>query len=256
VPSRLPDVLAEHPLAASLELPEGFDLGKDADLEALAAQLLRRFRTEHDGEAFELLVALTRRRLLAIARRLTRSPPVDAEDLLARFLARLFTEVRPDEPDVPHFLGLAVTTMRYDLLNLQRQAIRRRKRGRRWQQAQWQLDEPADPSDVACRRERGAHLPRVASTLLSVVIVAFRDLPERDRDVLLRRELEHLSYDDLAVSTGVPRTQVGMVLQRARRKLVARIQTTLGDALPAVALAAHTEHQTAPRFGAHTEALR
>lgn len=248
MPPRLPDCLAEHPLAAELEVPDDFDVTDDTHLDALAAQLLRRFRADGQAQAFELLVALCRPRLLGIARRLTRTPPVEAEDLLARFLARLFTELRPDEPHVPHFLGLAVTTMRYDLLNLQRQAARRRRRGRRWQQAQWRLDEPADPSDVACRRERSQRLQRAASALLSVVLVAFRDLPERDRDVLVRRELEHLTYDDLAVSTGVPRTQIGMVLQRARRKLVARIQSTLGDvprpggaALPAAPVGASQE---------------
>ena len=240
--AELPACLADHPLAVELDLPDGFDAGCDRHLDLVAGQLLRRFRLENDPAAFELFVDLCRPRLLGIARRLGRQPPVDGEDLLARFLARLFIETRPDEPDVGSVLGLAVTTMRYDQLNLQRQAMRRQRRGRRWQEAQWQLDEPADPSDVACRKERARGLQRVVPTLLAVVLVSFRSLPERDRDVLVRRELERLSYDDLAHSTGLPRRQVGMVLQRARRKLAGRIEQNLRDVRPSSPSRALTTH--------------
>ena len=250
-PRPLPACLLDHPLAAQLELPSGFDARCDAQLELVAAQLLRRFRVQNDASAFELLVALTRSRLLQLARGLSRGPPAEPEDLLARFLARLFTEARPDQPDVPHFLGLAVTTMRYDLLNLRRQAWRSQRRGQRWQQS-LPTGSP-DPADVVCRRERARHMLRVAPTLLSVVLLCFRGLPERDRAVLIQRELEGLSYDQLAEAMGVPRAQVGMVLQRARRKLAARMQEALARATPSSRTPTPT---AAPLVATRTETSR
>src|SRR5919108_6544895 len=49
--------------------------------------------------------------------------------------------------------------------------------------------------------------------------IAFKDLPEAQREVLVSRELEGLSYDTISVRTGLSRSAVESMLFRARRSL-------------------------------------
>ena len=75
------------------------------------------------ARAFTLLVELTQPRMARIARAVTPQlamalPP---DDLVASFMARLFTDVRRGQPLVRHFVALAHTSMRNDALNQLRQ---------------------------------------------------------------------------------------------------------------------------------------
>ena len=49
--------------------------------------------------------------------------------------------------------------------------------------------------------------------------MAFNDLPEAQREVLVSRELEGLSYDKISNRTGLSRSAVESMLFRARRTL-------------------------------------
>src|SRR5207237_6469254 len=49
--------------------------------------------------------------------------------------------------------------------------------------------------------------------------MAFNDLPEAQREVLVSRELEGLSYDTISSRTGLSRSAVESMLFRARRTL-------------------------------------
>jgi RNA polymerase sigma factor (sigma-70 family) len=54
---------------------------------------------------------------------------------------------------------------------------------------------------------------------LDVLRMAFNDLPEAQREVLISRELEGLSYDKISSRTGLSRSAVESMLFRARRTL-------------------------------------
>jgi RNA polymerase sigma factor (sigma-70 family) len=202
----------------------GFDPDDDEQLDRLAGRLLHRFREQDDTEAFTLLVELTRARLLPLARKVTRqlAMAIDPEDLVAAFFARLFVDVRKQQPVVRRFLGLAWTAMRNDALNQLRQFKRAQARHVVWTRERFARGVP-DPAEQAERAEQSARLSRLGTTFLVVVAQCFHELSERDRRVLLAREVDGLSYDDLAERLRLPRSQVGMILKRARERLSRRI---------------------------------
>ena len=71
-----------------------FDCDNDLHLDELASRLLERFRRHRDVEAFALLMRVSRGRLLAIARSVSRRLAWDASphELVEGALGRLFTE--------------------------------------------------------------------------------------------------------------------------------------------------------------------
>jgi RNA polymerase sigma-70 factor, ECF subfamily len=227
-----PDLLAraaELPGEPRIVLPDAADLQRDDHVDELAGQLLHRFRETGDAAAFELLVRLTESRLQALALRLARElrPGVEPEDLVAAFFARLFTDLRRGRPHVLNFLGLARISLRNDALNQLRRRKRAEARQRAWHDLRAGESEP-DPIRLAADREQAQRMRRLGALVLSVVARRFAQLPERDRLVLQAREIEGLSYEDIAVTFGVPRGQVGMVILRARKRLTARLRDTLG----------------------------
>jgi len=220
--------IAALPGEPRIELPHGVDLGRDDHVDALAGQLLRRFRQADDAQAFELLVRMTEPRLQRIACRIGRElrPGVEPEDLVATLYARLFTDLRRDRPLVRNFLGLSYTALRNDALNQLRRSKRAEARQRTWHALRAGEAEP-DPIHLADDREQSARLSRLGSLVLALVAGRFAQLPERDRLVLEAREIEGRSYENIAVTFGLPRGQVGMVILRARKRLEARLRESL-----------------------------
>jgi RNA polymerase sigma factor (sigma-70 family) len=207
--------------------PAPFDPRDDGHVDRLAAPLLHRFREQDDTAAFTLLVELTQRRVSRIAHQVTRqlAMAIDPEDLVAGFFARLFTDVRKRQPLVQHFLGLAHTSMRNDALNQLRQYKRAQARHTVWGE-QRLIEKVADPSVQAEDNEQVAILRRFGTVFLAVLGQCFHELSERDRRVLLAREVDQLSYDDIAGTLSLPRNQVGMIVKRAREHLSQRVRAT------------------------------
>lgn len=216
-------------LAAWLQLPRQFDPTNDDHLNAVAGQLLRCFRERDDVEAYSFLVELLHPRLLRSAQGIARRHAVfvDPEDLVSGFMARLFTDVRKDQPVVHQFLAMAYTTMRFDALNQLRLNQRNRARGAVWEQLREPGRLPIDPAWALDHRERCVEALHLAGLFLSVVHHCFHRLPERDRRALALQEVEGLSYDLVAPALGIPRNQVGMVIKRARSRLARDIETAL-----------------------------
>jgi RNA polymerase sigma-70 factor (ECF subfamily) len=222
--------IAALPGEPRVALPPDADLARDEHVDLLAGALLQRFRDADDAQAFELLVRLTEPRLLKLARRAARElkPGVEAEDLVAALYARLFVDLRAGRPPVRNFLGLCHTALRNDALNQLRRRRRAEARQRAWQQLRAGECEP-DPIRLADDREQARQMARIGVLLVSMVADGFSRLPERDRLVLQAREMEGLSYEDIGVTFGVPRGQVGMVILRARRRLEAHVRQGLGN---------------------------
>jgi RNA polymerase sigma factor (sigma-70 family) len=209
---------------ASGPLPEDFDPTDELAVDRAAGALLHRFREQDDVGAFTLLVELTQPRMARVARAVTRqlAMAIDPDDLVASFMARLFTDVRRGQPLVRHFLALAHTSMRNDALNQLRQYKRSQARHEIWERRRM-AERASDPARAADEKEQISRLERLGTVFLAVVGQCFHELPERDRRVLLAREVDQLSYDDLAKALDLPRGQIGMILKRAREHLAARI---------------------------------
>jgi RNA polymerase sigma factor (sigma-70 family) len=125
---------------------------------------------------------------------------------------------------VRHFLGLAHTAMRNDARNQLRQSARSWRRMLCFHAT---LTEPADPLQEADDHEQERGVARLGTFLLLVVAGCFHELSARDRQVLLRREVEGLPYEELAVALGVPPNQIGTVLRRARERLMRKVAAAL-----------------------------
>lgn len=226
--------LQTHRLGLVLRLPPPPLRGPLSDdvLERVAADLLDHFRATDEQEAFVFLVELTQQRVLAIARRIVRAQSsfLDPEELVAAFMTNLFTDLRPNQPRVKHLLGLAYTIMKFEALTQLRGQRRVRRRQERYSRLNRESALLGDPSDEVERREAMVGLRRQGTLLLSIVGRCFEGLSDRDRRVLSLREIEGLTYDDLALRMDVPRSQVGMVLKRARGRLARTIDETM-DAL-------------------------
>jgi RNA polymerase sigma factor (sigma-70 family) len=209
-----------------LPLPIPFDPRDDHHVDLAACELLHHFRERDSADAFTVLVQISQYRTIAIARRLTRQLglALDPDDLVAAFFARLFVDLRKEQPKVLHFLGFAHTSMRNDALNQLRQYRRAQARHAIW--GERFLGDSMDPATVIAEREETELLERSGTTFLIVVNQCFHELADRERRVLLAREVDKLSYDEIAVELALPRNQVGMILKRARTRLAERIDAS------------------------------
>jgi len=225
-PGALVDRLKAVPEAARVPELQSFDPRNDLHLDAAASLLLQRFHRTNEVEALSLLFELLHHRLGEIAAQLTArfALALDPDDLVARFMTRLFTDVRRPQPVVRRFLGLAHTAMRNDALNQLRSHTRSLKRMVEFQIIQ---PPPRDPARIASEREQADVCTRVGVFFLGVVSRCFHTLKDRDRRILLAREVEGMSYAEIAVALSLPDHQVGMILRRARTRLSKRIARAL-----------------------------
>jgi RNA polymerase sigma factor (sigma-70 family) len=234
--------LKRVPGSASVPCLQRFDARNELHVDEAARHLLERFREHGDIEAFTLLFELTHERLSESAGRITRklAPSVDADELASAFMVRLFTDVgrRPGEP-VRHFLALAHTSMRNDVLDHLRQQKRAQANQRTWHATQAQ---PADPADELQAREHEHLLTGFGSEVLALAGECFAELEPRDQQVLVAREIVRLPYERVAALLGLQPDQVGMIIRRARVHLAERLVQRLPDSV--------RRHQVAPSAAA------
>lgn len=211
----------------SLDGLRDFDATNDLHIDAAARYLLERFREHEDVDAFQLLFELVHDRLLEAGGRIARQlgHGADPEDLVSGFMARLFCDVgRRPHLEVRRFLGLAHTSMRNDLLD----QLRRDKRASaRRQEYHETLDPPATPAVLLQRSEDALQVERAGKTLLQITSECFEQLEERDRQVLVAREILRLPYERVAGLLDLAPDQVGMIIRRARKHLLDRIMVDL-----------------------------
>jgi len=213
-------------------LPPDFDPHDDLQLDAVAGELVERYRNERDVAALERLAELAHARLHEVARGITRrlGVAIDPEELVAGLLTRLFLDVRRGQPRLRRFLGFAHTVMRNEALGLLRDGERQRRRILAWERHGGRTVVSRDPSAELDEREQAAIVARLGLYVLAAVSGAFHSLGERDRRILLLREVDGLEYAALAEQLCLPPNQVGSVLKRARERLLRRIATALGGA--------------------------
>jgi len=214
------------PGAEAVPALDDFDPGNDLHIDAVAGFLIDRFYRASDVEALALLFEIGHQRMREIAHRVTRqlAVAIDPDDLVASFMTRIFVDVRRPQPRVRRFLGLAHTAMRNDARNQLRQHARAWRRMLTWHS---QLTPPADPLAVIDEREQLERYARLGLTLLVVAGRCYHSLRDRDRRVLLLREVDGYTYEQLAEALRVPGDQVGTVLKRARTRWASRIAQVL-----------------------------
>jgi RNA polymerase sigma-70 factor, ECF subfamily len=168
------------------------------------ADLVRRARLG-DRDAFEVIVSRHGPALYRYAYRL-----LDHPDAIEDVVQEAFLDAWRG---LPRFRGdAALRTWLFTLTRhrVQRQNTRHRPAG------SIDVDDLADRIPDAAPEPVSRHLHR---TLLEALDVALRGLPPRQRSAWLLREVEELSYDEIATVLNTTSTVVRGLLERARARL-------------------------------------
>lgn len=167
-----------------------------------------------DAQAFERVVRLVAPRLLRFARHLTGKGD-EAEELVQETLVRAL-------PALSGFAGRAALTtyLLRAVSNTWKNRLRSRSRSRLVAWLSVARHDPPDPAPSALDRLAGAERARLVRDAVAMLE------PER-RLVLLLREVEDLSYEEIAEVTGWPIGTVRSRLARAREELRRRLEGQL-----------------------------
>jgi RNA polymerase sigma-70 factor, ECF subfamily len=195
--------------------------GADANPESDDLVLVRRAQSG-DRAAFKLLFERYHRRVYAVALGVLKSPS-DAHDVVQEAFVKVYKHL-------PDFQGASsfYTWLYRIAMNLSIDQLRRKKTARQvdYDDAvgrDSQADDPAqlaptidgsDPSRTQSRKELAGKIQAALSTL-----------PEYHRQVILLREVEGLSYEEIAKIMKVPKGTIMSRLFHARRKM----QSALAD---------------------------
>jgi RNA polymerase sigma-70 factor (ECF subfamily) len=163
--------------------------------------------------AFETLVRRYSDRAYRAAYRVLREPE-SSQDVVQEAFIKAYRGIRRFE-----FRSAFYTWLYRIVVNL---ALDRRRRDRASSQVEWedgvepQIDARAilPPSSDPERASRRAQI-------LELVARGVRELPDGQREVLLLREVDGLSYEEIAATMGISKGTVMSRLHYARRKMVA-----------------------------------
>ncbi len=173
---------------------------------------LLRFRADGDAAAMEHLVAATRPRLLAVARRI--GSPQDAEDSVqAAYHALLRRTDLPEDANVSAWLVTATVRIAY----------RRRANERRESALAERLARPRDGDAPHLRAARGEED--------ALVRRAVHRLPARYRDAVVLHHMEGLPIADVARLLDVPEATAKTRVQRGRALLRWRLAPVVAHAI-------------------------
>lgn len=197
--------------------------------EPLTDKLLVQRAARGDEIAFSELVTRHYRRALRVAVGLLKDRH-DAEDVLQDAFARVHARLKDFEGSSAFY-----TWLYRIVVNLSIDTMRKRRRERRVEledetardalrsgEELWPRYRDHGPDDTAERKELRAKLDR-----------AFRDLPEIHQAVIVLRELEGFSYEEIAETLGIKKGTVMSRLFHARRGMQANLAGTTVETAPA-----------------------
>lgn len=220
------DPSVNSPSEPASKTPNGTPSANASDREIDAALLGR--AANGDTRAFRELVERHQRRANSVAYGLVRNPE-DAREVVQEAFIRVFRHRA-------EFAGQAsFSTWLYRIVvNLSIDLLRKRSPGKAVE-----FDESVDtdgaPDELLPRREGGdpfATLDR--KRLVAAMHVALEQLPPYHRAVILLRELEGLSYEEMAETLEVSKGTIMSRLFHARRKMQKLLKEQLGDEVPDV----------------------
>jgi RNA polymerase sigma factor (sigma-70 family) len=170
-------------------------------------QLVALFR-EGSDEAFRAIHDRYRARLLAYARQMLGPARADAEDALQDVFVRAYASLRADGRPVSLRAWLYRIAHNRCIDELRRPAP-----------TPAELDPSATPAFAGERRDDPSHELERGEELRTLVS-DIQDLPEQQRSALLMRELQGLTYEELACALGVTLPAVKSLLLRARTGMI------------------------------------
>ncbi|MDX6661244.1 MAG: hypothetical protein QOJ55_2066, partial [Solirubrobacteraceae bacterium] len=184
---------------------------------------LARAAAAGDGAAFATLYDRYERRIFNFCHRLlgSRDDAADATQEAFLNVLRRLPELEGRELHFSAYLFTAARNASYDLIGKRRRAV--------------PTDEVPEPSRAQEPGELDGDPERTAmlTSLQADVREANGRLPERQREVLALRELEELSYDEIAEIMDMTRNAVAQLISRARIKLRDELR---GTALASIAV--------------------
>jgi len=203
----LPAVVNTHGISASNKAQRAKEAEEDRQLIAKAQA--------GDMSSFRQLVERHQRRAFTIALALVRDEN-DARELVQDAFLRVFKSLHSFQGTSSFFTWLyrIITNLSIDLLRKPGRKISEMEERRHEEEDQESLFpfvsrvEGADPVDVVRRREIGARLQE-----------ALDALPPYHRGVIVMREVEGLSYEEMAQAMGVSKGTIMSRLFHARQKL-------------------------------------
>lgn len=198
--------------------------------ERLSVHLMGALQATRQRSVLELLYRLNARSLYAFSitrvRRL--EPGVDAADLVDDAFLCAFTKCAAFKVSpTATFSGWIFAVAE----NLARQHARRARRQvcRPAAEADDRVAETADPAVQILRDEAAAQAESDWLLFLRLCAAGVVKLPARWRKVLELRDAEGLRYDEIAARLGLRRSHVGMLVRRARLRV---LQTVIRSLVP------------------------
>ncbi len=177
---------------------------------------LIRAAQEGDEQAFEQILTLLEAQVYRLAFSMLRHKQ-DAEDATQETFIKLWRTLpsyRFECPILPYVLKMTRTTV----LDMQRKIERRREHelSLTLENDQGERVE-LDVADTDVQNDPVAHLSKME--LIAQVRQAIEDLPPEHRDILLLKDMQGLSYEQIAQTLDIQVGTVASRLSRARKKL-------------------------------------
>lgn len=245
---RLPSLLLEVLAAQGLDAAPGPEEGEFSWENRTATCLMAAYRDTRDPQVFE---ALHRLSLPSLERWITSllgrsAGSLDARELAQDALVNVYLYPTGFRDEHPGSFRVWVRTIAG---NLVRRGMARAQRGSTSALPEHgsELADPREgPEGVAQRAEQHADLRRAWTLLVLMYLRAYEELAARDREALRLVEVERLGYLEAGRSLGVGRSNMKMIVFRARRRIARRLHLQCFEPLRAAAVAA-TDPQTALR---------
>jgi RNA polymerase sigma-70 factor, ECF subfamily len=198
--------------------PPSEGAGRRVDRFSVDPDLVRRSKAG-DAAAFEDLVRVCLPRVLAVARSVV-GRQADAEDVAQAVFFKLHRKLHTYREDSVFSTWLYRVTINAANDKLK---VRRRTKESSPEEFERLPEAPSsdDPANLVARDD-----------LREQVRLAVAELPEKFRDVVILREAQGLSCEDVATTLGIPFGTVVSRLFRARAKLKTILKRRLGSADP------------------------
>lgn len=196
--------------------------------EVLSNALVAALGRTRDRDVFEFLYLLNVDSCTDYcAARLRGAPQVGVEDVVGETFLRVFRHASTFDPDAgAGFAAWLIVIAESQVREALRMALRSSRKDCAVPEVAGVADEP--PS-AAIARELRENLDAGFGTLLALCAAGLMTLPPRWRTAIELREGEGLSYEAIAARMGIGRTLAGMMIRRARMRVLGVVRNTLSQ---------------------------
>ena len=180
--------------------------------------LVRRAQSGHRG-AFDLLGRKYQSKVLSVARRYARHPQL-SEDIAQETLIRAYRGLQQFRGDSSFYTWLYRITV-----NSARSEIAARQRDRGMVSLEAQHGSAMEENSIYLTDANTPELTAVADEIRDTVNTALDGLPAEQRRAIALREIDGLSYEEIAVATDTPLGTVRSRIFRARETIDQHLRT-------------------------------